>query len=153
MSKKNLLWILVGIGYGIMLAVAWEESFYIAGFLFFFGSLILSIIVGAVSKNKYLPFVTVFSSFMTDYSIYAMGYVTDEDILTIFLFSGLYGIPGFIAAWIAKRRARKVDQHLLCPSCGKKVEKDWVSCPYCRTALDSTRMYTEDTRIYDDTLH
>jgi hypothetical protein len=40
-------------------------------------------------------------------------------------------------------------QTIYCPRCRNKIEKSWVSCPYCGASLkDETRVYDDDTRIY-----
>jgi len=151
MNRKNLLWIPVGIGIGVMTSTRSNETF----FLFFFGNFILSVVVGIVSKNKYLPFIVVSSSFVTDYMIFSWEYGPDVGtLLFVLLFSGLYSIPGFLAAWVAKRRAKKQKEvafakGLYCPNCREKTEKDWNSCPYCGKSLEGTQIYDEDTRVYD----
>lgn len=48
-----------------------------------------------------------------------------------------------------KSPSRKSPPSLYCPNCRKKVEKNWVSCPYCRFNLRGTpRVHDDDTRIY-----
>lgn len=40
-------------------------------------------------------------------------------------------------------------QAVYCPHCGNKIDRNWVSCPYCGYDLkDKTRTYDDDTQIY-----
>lgn len=40
-------------------------------------------------------------------------------------------------------------QPIYCPQCKNRIEKKWVSCPYCGYDFrDTTRTYDDDTQIY-----
>ena len=40
-------------------------------------------------------------------------------------------------------------QPIYCPQCKNRIEKSWVSCPYCGYDFrDTTRTYDDDTQIY-----
>lgn len=146
MNKKNFLWILVGAGYGIMLEIVDVHDF-----LHFLGFSILAVVVGFVSRTRYLSFVTILSSVLTRITIQSLDYGFDvSQIPLLLIISGVYGINGPISAWAAEKVSKqRIVSKFFCPNCGRRIEKTHV-CPYCGTNLVITQAYDDGTQAYDD---
>jgi hypothetical protein len=160
MNRKNFIWILVGVGYGIILKIIEIYPFPLSDFHFsifydFFPSLVFSVLavfVGFISRNRYLSFVTILSSFLTGYVIHSLDYRFDTfELILIFIASGVYGINGPISALVSKKVSKqRIASKIFCPNCGRKIERTRDACPYCGMNLGSTRAYDDGTRAYDD---
>lgn len=150
-----LFGILLGIGFGIF-SVMLEELRDIGDGFLLFGGLILTILFGLVAGNRYLPFVSVLSSFVT-YQIMAFYFWKHDYALWSFwylpLIAVLYGAP-WIFLKSVKKPGKKTKSAIKCPNCRNEIERKWVTCPYCGKKIkEETRQFNtrDDTRLYDKT--
>jgi xanthosine utilization system XapX-like protein len=122
-----------------------------------------SLIAGMISTLPIVFFTALLMYSLLEVSIF--GY--DPWMFVLYLLGVLIGtsllaaIPSLIGGMlyaqyvgilIGKKAIPKVPrsiQTIYCPRCRNKIEKSWISCPYCGTSLkDGTRVYDDDTRIY-----
>ena len=148
-----LLGILLGIGFGIF-SVMLEGLMDVGDGFLLYGGLILTILFGLVAENRYLPFVSVLSSFVT-YQIMAFYFLGHEYTVGLFWYlpfiSVLYGVP-WIYLKTVRKPGKKIKSAIKCPNCRNEIERKWVTCPYCGKRIkEETRQYNtrDDTRLYD----
>lgn len=138
--------ILFGIVYGVI-TMGLEESFVDLGtVLLLVGTPFLSVLLGLLSENRLNSVVTVFSIFMIVFVLDASRIsVGTKALLLSLFFAALYSILGLGVSWIFKIRMKKPRKlrGLFCPNCGKKIEKSWNMCPYCKANLDYTKLYDD----------
>ena len=154
MNWKDVLLILFGssfgIGYGIFSWVL-EDLIDFGDYFLVVGGFSLAILCGVLSENRYLPFASVLSAFVTFQVIICYYWEEDYEIEPFWLLPLLavvYGVP-----WVFLRSAKsgKNGKKSVCPRCKHKIDKKWVSCPHCGMKIkDDTQVYDtpDDTQMY-----
>ena len=155
MDWRNVLLILFGSSFGIgqgIFSCILEILFDIGDYFLLAGGFALTILLGILSKNKYLPFASVLSAFVTFQVMvyhYLGGDYGIEPSWLLPLLAVIYGVP-----WVLLRSATsgKKRKKFVCPRCKNEIEENWVSCPYCGMKIkDDTRVYDtpDNTQLYD----
>jgi DNA-directed RNA polymerase subunit RPC12/RpoP len=151
MNWKGVFWILFGasfgIGFGIFSGII-EELIDIGDSFLLVGGFILAILLGLLSGDKYLPFTSVLSAFMTFQVIAIHYWDTGYEIKPFWLLPLLaivYGVPWVFLRSAKKSRKTGKKPTIVCPRCGNEIDKSWISCPYCGMKI------TDDTQTYDNT--
>ena len=121
-----------------------------------------SLIAGMISTLPVVFFTVLLTYTLLEVSIF--GY--DPWMFAAYLLGVLIGaflwaaVPSLIggmlyAQYVGTPTGKKVTPkmpksiQLYCPQCKNKIEKSWVSCPYCGYDFkDKTRTYDDDTRVY-----
>ncbi len=141
--------IVLGIVFGVITMVLEESYIDFGTVLLLGGAPLLSVLLGLLSESRLNSIITIFSTFVIVFVLDASRIHVGMGALFVALFwAALYSILGLGISWVFKERIKKPRKlrGLSCPGCGKKIEKSWNICPYCKTNLDYTKLY-DDKRV------